>query len=291
MRLILPANQQMHNGFRPYGDPGGRHSGQDYGWASGDVVKAAADGVVVSAYGGGGYNGGWGNRIIVEHAPGVRTTYNHLAPGTLTVKAGDRVSAGQKLGIMGTTGKVTGKHLHFELYLAGVRVDPAPYFSTALPGTAAAPAVAASDGPFVDLPEWWYSYGSAADARAGRYKAGVGIGPGRFRVRGSENGALRVETARGDVWLHPKAAALVTGGSVPAAASLVGRELNLNSWYWYRSAAEARAMRNPQGKGKGQILLQGRGYFVLAEDGGALQVHSRSMGTVWLHPDAAARVI
>ena len=146
-KLIRPAAQLPGNPFRPAGDPNGRHSGQDYGWGSGDQVLAAAPGRVIYVYRGGGYNQGWGNRVIVEHAPGVRTTYNHLATGTVLVNVGDTVTAGPRIGTMGDTGKVNGRHLHFELYLDGVRVDPEPYFSRDLPGTGGA--AAASGGSAV----------------------------------------------------------------------------------------------------------------------------------------------
>lgn len=116
------------------------HKGLDYGFLKADPARtqqvyAAYAGTVVSVYGGGDYNGGWGNRIIVEHAPGVRTTYNHLKTGTILVSQGQHVTTGQKLATMGATGKVTGVHLHWELYLNGERVDPRPYREgKAIPG-------------------------------------------------------------------------------------------------------------------------------------------------------------
>lgn len=116
------------------------HKGLDYGFLKADPARtqqvyAAYAGTVVSVYGGGGYNEGWGNRVIIEHAPGVRTTYNHLKTGTILVSQGQRVATGQKIATMGMTGKVTGVHLHWELYLNGVRVDPKPYREgKAIPG-------------------------------------------------------------------------------------------------------------------------------------------------------------
>jgi len=66
-----------------YNSPNDRHEGIDYGWYYADPegsrrVFAAAAGTVVSVAASGSYNGGWGNRIVVEHAPGVRTSYSHL---------------------------------------------------------------------------------------------------------------------------------------------------------------------------------------------------------------------
>lgn len=108
------------------------HRALDYGFLNADPVRtkriyAAYSGVVVYAYSGGGDNDGWGNRIIVEHAPGIRTTYNHIANGTITVGVGQRVTTGDYLGQKGSTGRATGDHLHWELYIDGERVDPQPY--------------------------------------------------------------------------------------------------------------------------------------------------------------------
>lgn len=121
------------------------HRGLDYGWLKADPgrtqrIYAALDGVVASVYNGSGDNQDWGGRIVIDHGYGIRTTYNHLAPGTAKVAPGQRVSAGQFLAMMGATGRVTGIHLHFELYINGVRVDPRPYREGAmLPGLPSAP--------------------------------------------------------------------------------------------------------------------------------------------------------
>ena len=77
--------------------------------------------------------GGWGNYIKIKHT-GVadgqyETQYAHLESGSIKVKVGDTVTAGQEIGTMGTTGRSTGIHLHFELWHNGVRVDNYPYFS------------------------------------------------------------------------------------------------------------------------------------------------------------------
>ena len=128
-------------GWKSRGWVSGSHRGIDYGWYNADPagsrrVVAAAGGRVVEVYSGGGYNQGWGNRVVIEHAPGVRTTYNHLS--SIAVSVGQEVATGAAVGVMGQTGEVTGISLHFELYLSGNRVDPAPYFTRHLPGTAPA---------------------------------------------------------------------------------------------------------------------------------------------------------
>jgi hypothetical protein len=118
----------------------GVHRGIDWGWQYYDPeytmqILAAAEGIVVYAYDGDGMNEGWGRRIKINHAPGVETAYNHMRPGGVLVRVGQRVKAGQLIGRMGSSGTSKGTHLHFELYLNGWRVDPAPYFTKHIPGT------------------------------------------------------------------------------------------------------------------------------------------------------------
>lgn len=127
----------------PYA-PWNTHRGDDWKWrylnpiASRKVV-ASAPGRVVSVYGLGGFNSGYGNRIVIQHdtedGSNVRTTYNHLASGSIKVKAGQRVAKGQHLATMGATGDVNGVHLHRELTINGVRVDARQYHSRDIPGT------------------------------------------------------------------------------------------------------------------------------------------------------------
>ncbi len=116
------------------------HQGSDFGVGgfdgmyAGQDVLAAADGAVVTTNDGeydecttgdcsGG--GGYGNYVKLEHDDGRFTYYAHLRSGTVAVSAGDRVSCGQKLGEVGSSGYSTGPHLHFEVREAsGARVDP-----------------------------------------------------------------------------------------------------------------------------------------------------------------------
>lgn len=114
------------------------HKGIDYGWRTADPVRtqrvyAALGGRVSSVYRDGGNNNDWGNRVIIDHGYGIQTTYSHLRTGDVYVNVGDQVSTGHHLARMGTTGRSTGVHLHFELYIDGDRVDPEPYFTTPLP--------------------------------------------------------------------------------------------------------------------------------------------------------------
>ncbi|PZO58014.1 MAG: hypothetical protein DCF15_06015 [Phormidesmis priestleyi] len=96
------------------------HTGQDIGAPQGTPIIASDGGVVVSAA----YTGGYGNFIIIEHKPGVRTRYAHLSK--YNVKAGDQVSQGDVIGFCGSTGGSTGPHLHFEIQMNGSLVDPYP---------------------------------------------------------------------------------------------------------------------------------------------------------------------
>lgn len=73
------------------------------------------------------YSSARGNYVIVKHNDTYSTRYQHMESGTVAVKVGQEVSKGQRLGYMGATGKVTGKHLHFEMLENGSPVDPISY--------------------------------------------------------------------------------------------------------------------------------------------------------------------
>lgn len=94
--------------------------GRDCG---GDSAKSAGDGVVIFAQNSGAY----GNCVKVDHGDGIVTLYAHLSK--ITVKVGDTVSAGDEIGKIGSTGRSTGNHLHFEVHIDGTPVDPL-YFVT-----------------------------------------------------------------------------------------------------------------------------------------------------------------
>lgn len=99
--------------------PGGRvsqgihgYNGVDVSAPSGTPIYAAAGGTIVVAKGGGGYNGGYGNYIVIDHGNGTQTLYAHMS--SLAV-SGDSVSKGSLIGYVGSTGRSTGNHLHFEV--------------------------------------------------------------------------------------------------------------------------------------------------------------------------------
>ncbi|MFF2450703.1 LysM peptidoglycan-binding domain-containing M23 family metallopeptidase [Neobacillus sp. NPDC058068] len=97
------------------------HKGIDIAGPSNRAIKAADNGVVVSA----GWGNGYGNRVIIDHQNGFRTLYGHMS--SLNVKVGQTVSKGTQIGIMGSTGDSTGVHLHFEVYKNGSLVNPLSY--------------------------------------------------------------------------------------------------------------------------------------------------------------------
>lgn len=139
---IRPANQRAHRGWIP-----GEHRGDDYGHASGDQIYAINEGIVEYVYDGTGNNSGWGRRIIIRHTDRATSSYNHMGPGGVLVKRGDRVRIGQHIAIMGSSGKSTAKHLHHEIYIDGQRVNPSLWIGKVLPGTPSiAPAPASAGG-------------------------------------------------------------------------------------------------------------------------------------------------
>ena len=98
------------------------HRGVDIASAEGHPVVASADGKVVYT----GYDErGYGNLIVIDHGHGLRTFYGHLA-STLT-KAGDFVQRGEEIGLVGSTGKSTGPHLHYEVRIFDKPVNPENY--------------------------------------------------------------------------------------------------------------------------------------------------------------------
>jgi len=97
-----------------------RHEGTDYAADPGTPVIAAGDGTVESA----GWSGGYGNLIVVRHRNGIATRYGHLRGFATGVRSGARVSQGQVIGYVGSTGLSTGPHLHYEFRVNGAARDP-----------------------------------------------------------------------------------------------------------------------------------------------------------------------
>jgi murein DD-endopeptidase MepM/ murein hydrolase activator NlpD len=120
-----PTNVTLEPAFGPYRH---FHTGIDIAAPLGTPVMAAADGLVVAV----GHGAtGYGNFVIVAHGGGVETLYGHLLQ--TNVKVGDRVVRGEVIGLEGSTGFSTGPHVHFEVRVNDLVIDPMPYLP--VPGT------------------------------------------------------------------------------------------------------------------------------------------------------------
>lgn len=121
-----PASGTLTSGYGWRRNPVSRrgyrfHSGLDVANKRGTPIVAAADGVVVKAE----YNSGYGRQVTIDHGYGITTTYSHCH--RLLVREGARVQGGQRIGTIGSTGRSTGPHLHYEVHLDGNAVDPMDY--------------------------------------------------------------------------------------------------------------------------------------------------------------------
>ncbi len=107
--------------FDPFTRRPARHTGQDFAGRRGEPIRAAAPGRVVRAN----WWSGYGKAVEIDHGNGLRTRYGHMS--ALGVKPGERVTRGQMIGRMGSTGRSTGNHLHFEVRIDGRAVNPRPF--------------------------------------------------------------------------------------------------------------------------------------------------------------------
>lgn len=127
--MPVTASHRFTSGFGYRRDPkgGGRrmHAGVDFAAPKGTPIHATADGVVKSAT----RESGYGYTVRIEHAFGFETVYAHQSK--LRVQAGQRVSRGEHIGDMGSTGRSTGVHLHYEVRLNGRPVNPMTYLEAA----------------------------------------------------------------------------------------------------------------------------------------------------------------
>ncbi|TXH22179.1 MAG: M23 family metallopeptidase, partial [Chitinophagaceae bacterium] len=97
------------------------HKGLDFRGDYGETIKSTADGVVEFA----GVKGGYGNCVIVKHKNNFHTLYGHLSK--ISVKENQKIASGEKIGELGSSGRSTGPHLHYEVHVNGERVDPSRF--------------------------------------------------------------------------------------------------------------------------------------------------------------------
>jgi murein DD-endopeptidase MepM/ murein hydrolase activator NlpD len=106
----------------PFGGGGTEtHPGLDIAATHGTSIEAGGDGIVIKA----GPQGGYGNLVVIDHGYGITTRYGHMS--RIDVKVGDHVHRGMALGAVGSTGRSTGPHLHYEVRLYDRVVDPMNY--------------------------------------------------------------------------------------------------------------------------------------------------------------------
>ncbi|HWI02850.1 MAG TPA: M23 family metallopeptidase [Acidimicrobiales bacterium] len=117
--MAWPTNGSVTSGFGYRW--GSLHAGIDIANGTGTPIRAAKAGTVILA----GWNGGYGNCIVIDHGGGFSTLYGHMT--RLRASEGQRVSQGDLIGDMGSTGNSTGSHLHFETRLNGTPQDPSRY--------------------------------------------------------------------------------------------------------------------------------------------------------------------
>jgi murein DD-endopeptidase MepM/ murein hydrolase activator NlpD len=121
--LIWPAKGPLWSGFGYRS--GGRHTGDDIGAPAGSTIVAAQSGVVTQS----GWESGYGRVVRIDHGGGIVTLYAHMARSF--VGAGQRVTQGEPIGTVGSTGRVSAPHLHFEVLVGGVPQNPMRWLANA----------------------------------------------------------------------------------------------------------------------------------------------------------------
>ena len=122
-------NVNFTSGFGLRSDPfrgrAAMHGGIDLAGPVGTPIYATADGMVAKAEWN---NGGYGNLVEISHGQGIQTRYGHLS--RIAARAGSRVRRGELIGYMGSTGRSTGSHLHYEVRIDGRAVNPVPFMQS-----------------------------------------------------------------------------------------------------------------------------------------------------------------
>jgi murein DD-endopeptidase MepM/ murein hydrolase activator NlpD len=132
--IAIPSTEPVHgtnftSGYGVRSDPfkgrAAMHAGIDLAGPMGTPIYATADGIVGRAEWN---NGGYGNLVEIDHGHGIQTRYGHLS--RYIVSAGEHVKRGQMIAYMGSTGRSTGSHLHYEVRLDGRAVNPIPFLQS-----------------------------------------------------------------------------------------------------------------------------------------------------------------
>ncbi len=133
VKLTIPSRKPVENyrltssfGFRsdPFKGRRARHKGIDMAGPVGTPIYATADGIVGRSQ----WVRGYGNYIEINHGNEIQTRYGHMS--RLNVKANARVKSGDLIGFMGSTGRSTGSHLHYEVRISGQAVNPIPFMQS-----------------------------------------------------------------------------------------------------------------------------------------------------------------
>ena len=123
--LGLPASGRISSGYgmrnSPFSGKRRMHKGIDIASVSNGIVESTAPGKVKRA----GYSAGYGKTVVIQHKNGLETLYGHL--NKILVQAGDKVCRGQQIGQLGSTGRSTGPHLHYEVRVRGHAKNPRPF--------------------------------------------------------------------------------------------------------------------------------------------------------------------
>ncbi|MBV8437408.1 MAG: M23 family metallopeptidase [Silvibacterium sp.] len=119
--VVGPITSSFGERMDPFNGEGAFHAGIDISSSFGEAVRATADGVVLTA----GLASGYGREIVIDHGHGVQTLYGHLSG--FATSTGQEVKRGQVIGYVGTSGRSTGPHLHYEVRIRNTPVNPHKY--------------------------------------------------------------------------------------------------------------------------------------------------------------------
>lgn len=162
---LSPGALRLSSRFGWRGDPiegGSRfHAGVDIPAPAGATVRAVRAGRVVHA----GWAGGYGNLVVIDHGGGVCSRYGHLE--RVLVAPGDPVATGQKIGEIGSTGRSTGPHLHYEVRMGRIAIDPLRAAMRVPSGTGSEPVWPESDLRETEAaPRWSWTGDGMTDAQS-----------------------------------------------------------------------------------------------------------------------------